>query len=101
VYIRSALGQASSRSKRGPEVEVSAEVSFVQVDVAHDHEVGRVPEDPPETFYFAAIAEVLGGEGVPELVGVDLDAEPLAARKAVPPVPPASPPLPHERRTAG
>ena len=51
------------------------------MDIAHDHEVGRVPEDPPEALYLAAVAEVLGGEGVPELVGVDPEADSAASQK--------------------
>ena len=33
-------------SERGALVEVPAQIALVQVDVAHDHHVGRVAEDP-------------------------------------------------------
>jgi hypothetical protein len=38
------------------------------MDVAHNHHVGGVAEDAPESLDLSTLAEVLGGIGVPELV---------------------------------
>ncbi|HKV89260.1 MAG TPA: hypothetical protein VJT78_14805 [Candidatus Dormibacteraeota bacterium] len=44
------------------------EVALVQVDVAHDHHVDRVTEDPAQPFDLTATSQTLGGEGVAEFV---------------------------------
>ena len=48
------------------------------MDVAHDHHVGRVAEDPAQSLDLATAAQVLSREGVPELVSVDPKADPSA-----------------------
>ena len=48
------------------------------MDVAHDHHMGRVAEDPPQALDLATPAQLLGRERMPELVGVDPKADPPA-----------------------
>jgi len=57
-------------------VEVAVEVALVEVDVAHDHHVGGVAEDSTQPLDLATPAQLFGGEGVPELVSVDPEADP-------------------------
>jgi len=69
---------ARSPAIRRPTFEVDIKVAGIEVHVPHDHGIGRVPEDLPQPFYVAALAQVGGGEGVAELVGVDPTADLLA-----------------------
>src|ERR1700730_18010152 len=48
------------------------------MDVAHDHHIGCVPKDAAQPLDLAAVPQVLGSEGVPELVRVDSEANPSA-----------------------
>lgn len=70
-----------SASERRPQVDVATKVALIHVDVAHDHDLGRVPQDPPEPLDLTSLAQVLGGEGVPEAESLDAkpDLDPDAA----------------------
>jgi hypothetical protein len=53
------------------------------MDVPHDHDVGRVAQDPPEPLDLTALTQVLGRESVAEAVGANTkpDLRPDAAEE--------------------
>lgn len=66
------------RLKRRSQVEAPAQVALVQVDIAHHHDVAGVAQDPAQPFHLPAIAQIAGRKGVPEAIGVDWKADPVA-----------------------
>src|SRR5260370_39615886 len=64
-------------SERRPQVEVTRQIASVEMDIAHDHRVGRVAEDLAQTLNLPSPLQVLGRERMAELVGMNGEADEL------------------------
>src|SRR6266851_66195 len=58
-------------SERRPQVEVPRQIASVEMDIAHDHRVGRVAEDLAQALDLPSPLQVFGGECMAELVRVN------------------------------
>jgi hypothetical protein len=67
---RNAFRLALQRRKA---IEIPTQVAFVEVDVAHHHDVRRVAEYPAQPLDLAAGPQVFSGKGVPEAVSTNAE----------------------------